>query len=270
MKLLNEPSFSEIIRRAWELYRQNLKQLFVVALIFSVLYQLFIMFMRQSGLVDLVYQVIQSNAEGKMLTEEVSVQTTASMHLVVAIGIFFYLVILPFATALFQNIVDVSWQEKSQSITEHVKFVLSKTVIIVIATVMVYILLLIAVMVSSIVMGLLALVVYALFIVYIPLVLYDQKKALSSLQESLKLTILAFGRSLAIAVLCYFLLNVPSVVEWAVQKSMGLDSSLVFGIDEVITIFVTAFIWPLVAILKLALYYSLKAKQYNLKVKKGI
>ncbi|TNF66000.1 MAG: hypothetical protein EP298_10675 [Gammaproteobacteria bacterium] len=265
MKLLNEPSFSEIIQRTWELYRQNIKRLFIIALIVSVLYQLFIIFMQRSGMIDLIYQMMQENAKGQDLSAFAD-KVTSTMHLVIATGIVFYLVILPFATALFQNVVDESWQGRSQPITKHVQFVLSRLIVIAIATLFVYLLLMLSVMVSSMIFGILGILVYAALIIYIPLILYDQKSAFSSISESFKLTIGAYTKSLGIAFICYILLNIPSIGEWLIQSATGTDNSLIFGIDEVVTIFLSAFVWPLVAILKLALYYALKARRYNLKV----
>ncbi|MCF6764713.1 hypothetical protein L3V82_02930 [Thiotrichales bacterium 19S3-7] len=265
MKLLNEPSFSEIIQRTWELYRQNIKRLFIIALIISVLYQLFIIFMQRSGMVDLIYQMMLENAKGKSLTEYAD-KVTPTMHLVILIGVIFYLVILPFATALFQNIVDDSWQGRSQTISKHVRFVLSRLFIIALATLFVYMLLMVAVMISSVLFGIFGMLVYAFLIVYIPLILYDQKTVFSSLQESFKLTLGAYSKSLGIAVLCYLLLNIPSIGEWIIQTITGTHDAIIFGIDEAVTIFLSAFVWPLVAILKLALYYALKARRYNLKV----
>lgn len=267
MKLLNEPSFSEVIQRAWELYRQNLKQLFIIALVIAVLYQLFIMLMHHSGMVNLIYQMMNQKAEGKAVSSLAN-QVTATMHLVLFLGMAFYLILMPLVVGIFQNIVDDSWQGRHRTLSQHLSFVLPRLPTLAVATFLVYLLIMVAVIISSMLFGLLGLLIYAALIIYVPLILYDRKNMFTSISESFRLTIVSFGKTCAIAVICYLLLNLPSTAAWIVQNMLETNNSLAFGIDEVISIFLAAFIWPLVAVLKLALYYALKAKAYNLKAHK--
>lgn len=267
MNLLNEPSFSEMMQKAWELYRLNFKRLFAIGLIVAILLELLILFAKQSGMIELAMKVMQSNLTEKA-SENLALQLTPKMQIISILIILMYLIVMPFATALYQHIVDHSWQEKTLTMSEHIKAVLSKMPFIIVATIIVTFLIASSLIISAMIMGVLAIFVYAFFIIYIPLILFDQKRIISSLTESFQLVMGAFGKALMTAVVCYLILRIPSIAAMLIHGLTGNQSDIAFGFDEVITVFLSGFLWPFVAILQLALFYALKARRHNLRAKR--
>lgn len=253
MSDLYVPSFDEIVAKSYELYKQNFKQLFTLAfsgeLIVSLMTLVFSYFLLSKGLNQLMY----ATQNGAMNQPDLSVPLMFVMLLMFFVFVTVILVVIGGC----QHIINESWQSRFVDIKSACQYVASKLLPLLGATLMVYFLLLIGLMLWIVP----ALIIATMFFVYIPIILFSNETGFGALILSVKMVWTAFLQTFGMMMLTGVLLMLPDFVAGLIN--LTLTSASHFGLGNVVGIFLTGIIMPFVATLILAQYYALHARWVN-------
>lgn len=250
MSRMHEPTFAEIINKSTELFKNNFKALIIVSIIAAVIQQLCQVYLLQLGL----NKVLEVASEKGMQ----AVQDTIPSSTMLTIGLVFIVVGLVelITCSMYVIYANESWQDKKTSILSSLQSVLKVLPVLIVTTI------LIKFVCGIFLMGILffvGILLYALFLVYMPVVLLEKKGIFQSLKQSVNLSKQAYFKCVGITLFTFIALMIPSIASMLLNQSGGLG----FGIEQVVAIFLSALMYPWVSIIILGQYYALKAKQAN-------
>ena len=99
----------------------------------------------------------------------------------------------------------------------------------------------------------------AFFYIYLPIILLDGASSMASLQQSFRLVRPYLWRVLPFVLISFMLLSMKQYLMFKLSENAGPTlSASDFGIEEVIGVFVVAFIYPFIISLCLQVYFALK------------
>ncbi len=251
MSRMHEPTFAEIIHKSTELLKNNFKSLIAVSLFAAIVQQLCQVYLIQLGL----NKVLQVASEQGVQ----AVQDSIPSSTMITIGLIFVVVGLVelISCAVYMVYANESWQGKKVSILSSLQNVIKVLPVLIITTI------LIKFVCGIFLMGILffvGILLYALFLIYMPVVLLEKKGVFQSLKQCVNLSKCAYFKNVGITVFTFIALMIPSIVSMLLNQSDGLG----FGIEQVVSVFLSALVYPWVSIIILGQYYALKAKQANL------
>jgi hypothetical protein len=248
---IHEPSFNEVLQKTTELYKKNFKALMSIAIIAAIIQQACQAYMINLGLPKIMKIASEQGMEAvQSHIDPTKMLTIAFLAIIVGL-------VELISAAIYVQYINNSWQDKKTSIPDAAKSVLKVFVILIITSVIIK-------FISGVfMMGILffiGILLTALFLVYIPIVLFEEKGVIQSLKSCIQLTKRSYLRCVGISVLTMAILTVPALISFAMANA----ESNIFALDQVIAALLSALIYPWLSVLILTQYYALKAKQTNL------
>ena len=250
MARMHEPSFAEVIQKTFELYKNNLRLLFGVAIVAAIVEQLCQFFMLKLGLQEMMRLTSQEGFNAIQVHFG-----TGRMFSVAGLSMLSGIVMLT-ANAFYQQVVDGSWQGETPGPGEALVAVLRVLPVLVITSIIVKFLSGLFMMSILFFVGFL---IGALFLVYMPVVLFEKQGVFQSLKQTVALTRLSYLRCVGIYIIVFALLSIP-----AVTGMLFNGQGPRFGLEQWLAIVISGFVYPWASTLILAQYYALKARQSNL------
>jgi hypothetical protein len=252
MSKVHVPKFNEVFMKAIELYKGNFKVLFYVAIVASIIRELLQVMINKMGMNHIL-----------ALAEKGGI---AAVQAQVSPGVMFQIVVFAcisglvwlFAHAACMIVLNNSWRNRDSSFRVTFRILFSCAFALIFSSLIAKILISFGLMLYIIP----GVIIGVLLFVYVPSVLFDGRGALSSLQHSFQLVKGNFGSTVWMCIITFFLIIFPEFVGMLIRGSGGM-SNMQFGVDEVVTIFVSSLVIPLFSSLILTQYYALRTIHEN-------